>query len=99
MNEVIRIATHTGELPIAEIPCAVLEDGTRVLSERGVTKALGGRRGGSHWRRRRASSDGADQLPVFISAGNLASFIPDTLAMALTSPIKRKAIILNDHLE
>ena len=31
-----------------EIPCGVMDDGTRLLSERAVTKALGGKRGGSH---------------------------------------------------
>jgi len=44
----IPIATHVGEIPIGNspIPAAVLEDGTRVLSERGVSKALGSKRGG-----------------------------------------------------
>ena len=38
-------ATHFGELKFLDIkiPCAVLEDGTRVLSERSVAKALGKR--------------------------------------------------------
>ena len=43
-------ATHQGKIKIGEkeIPCAVLEDGTRVLSETGITNAvLGGRSGAS----------------------------------------------------
>ena len=66
-------ATHPGVLPIGdlELPCAVLEDGTRVLSERGVAGTLGGRRGGSHWRRKRSGSN----LPVYISASNLDPYI------------------------
>ena len=67
-----------------EIPCAVLEDGTRVLSERGVTKSLGGKRGGSHWLRKGAGAE----LPVYLSAGNLNSFIDSDLLVALKSPIK-----------
>lgn len=81
-------ATHWGELKIAvpPIPCAVLDNKTRVLSERGVMKALGGKRGGAHWRRLRALSDGA-YLPVYLSARNLRPFIDDELAMALMRPI------------
>src|SRR5437660_1245739 len=33
------------------VPCAVLADGTRVLSERGVTKGFGLSRAGSNWQR------------------------------------------------
>src|SRR4051794_35194225 len=44
----IHKAPHVGILHIgeAEIPCAVLEDGTRVVSERGLVKSFGGKRGG-----------------------------------------------------
>ena len=85
----IRKATHIGTLQIGELSilCAVLEDGTRVLSARGVTKALGGKRGGSHWVRKRGMSGGAE-LPVFISANNLKPFIDNDLAVALTEPIQ-----------
>lgn len=81
-------ATHAGVLTIGEmtIPCAVLDDGTRVLSERGVTKALGGKRGGAHWRRMRESGDGAN-LPVYLSANNIRPFIDNELAVALSRPI------------
>lgn len=81
-------ATHEGILPIADavISCAVLEDGTRVLSERGVTKALGGKRGGAHWRRKKADPTGAN-LPVFASANNIKSFIDKDLETALSSPL------------
>ncbi len=81
-------ATHDGVVEIGDlsIPCAVLEDGTRVLSERGVTKALGGKRGGSHWRRMKQNPDGA-YLPVFISANNIKPFIEEELEAALSSPL------------
>jgi len=86
----IPIATHVGEIPIGNspIPAAVLEDGTRVLSERGVSKALGSKRGGSHWeRKRKAAEEGGAELPVYISANNLRPFIPYDLALALSKPI------------
>lgn len=43
MIEELPKATHTGELKIGDltIPCAVLDDGTRLISERGIIKALG----------------------------------------------------------
>jgi hypothetical protein len=70
------------------IPCAVLEDGTRVLSERGVTKALGGKRGGSHWRRLK---EGGAKLPVYLSADNFKPFISNSLEVALSNPILYKS--------
>jgi hypothetical protein len=74
-------AEHEGLLKLG-IDCAVLDDGTRVLSERGVTKALGGKRGGAHWIRKR----GGAELPVFLSANNLRPFIDSDLEMALKEP-------------
>ena len=77
-------ATHEGQLKIGDriIECAVLEGGIRVLSEREVTKALGGKRGGSHWKRIKQNPDGAD-LPVYLSANNLKPFISEELSLAL----------------
>lgn len=42
-------ATHTGKLLLGEteIPCAVLENGQRILSEKGITTALKSRSGSS----------------------------------------------------
>jgi hypothetical protein len=71
-----------------EIPCAVLEGGIRVISERAVTKALGGKRGGSHWRRMKENPTGA-VLPVYLSANNLKPFIDNELMVALTPIIYR----------
>ena len=62
-----------------EIPCYVLEDETRVLTQRGVFAAFGTRRGGHH-------RDGAE-LPRFLASTALDPFISDTLKMALTKPI------------
>lgn len=80
----IEIAKRSGTLEMGDIsiPCAVLEDGTRLLSERAITKAFGGKRGGSHWRRLKENPDGA-YLPIFLSAGNIKPFIDKELADAL----------------
>lgn len=82
----IPIATHEKEplrIGNIEIPCAVLKGGIRVISERAVTKALGGKRGGSHWRRAKENPDGA-VLPVYLSANNIKPFIDNDLSVALT---------------
>ncbi|OQM76460.1 P63C domain-containing protein [Manganibacter manganicus] len=82
------VAVYSGTLPIGdiEIDCAVLEDGTRVLSERAVHRAFGSKRGGSHWRRVKANPNGAN-LPSFLSATNLSAFIDNDLAVALRIPL------------
>lgn len=69
-----------------EFECAVLDDETRVISERAFARAIGAKRGGSHWQRRKRDPNGA-QLPVFLSANNLKPFINIELASALSSPI------------
>jgi len=59
-----------------EIPCYVLEDGTRVLSGRGMQTALTlGQRHGA-------------LLKGFLGKSNLKPFISDELAMALSSPMR-----------
>ncbi len=82
------VAVYNGMLPIGdlEIDCAVLEDGTRVLSERAVHRAFGSKRGGSHWRRMKANPDGVN-LPSFLSASNLSPYISSELRMALETLI------------
>lgn len=83
------VALYSGTLPIGgiELDCAVLEDGTRVLSERAVHRAFGSKRGGSHWKRVKANEGGAN-LPSFLSATNLAPFIPQALVENLIEPIR-----------
>jgi hypothetical protein len=82
-------ATHVGEIQIGDsrpLPCAVLTDGRRVLSERGVGRALGKGFGGKDFR----SSDGAGRLPFYLTAKNLNPFISDDLMMLVTKPIVYK---------
>jgi hypothetical protein len=69
-------ATHLGELKMlgSSIPCAVLENGKRVLTQRGMFVALG---------RNKNPSTGhiasIDSRPGFLAAANLNEFIPEDL--------------------
>jgi len=70
-------ATHEGVISIgeAEIPCAVLEDGTRLLSRIGFIRAIGrtGKpKGGRKY-------DRESKTPVFLTAENLNPFITKEL--------------------
>ena len=69
-------STHEGILKIGdkELPCAVLSDGTRVLTATAVFQAFDRPRKGK-------SSEGyrADQMPSFINANNLQPFIDESI--------------------
>ncbi|PTE14204.1 P63C domain-containing protein [Pseudogemmobacter blasticus] len=84
-------ATHRGTLRIgdSEIPCAVLEDGRRVLSETGVTLALGSRSGGSK-RIKKAEEATGSALPVFVAPANIRPFIKEELITGALKPILYK---------
>lgn len=72
-------ATHEGILTIGdmEIPCAVLEGGTRVLTQSGVMVALGRARQAKG----RQYYDADVNLPAFLTAKNLKPFIPQELTV------------------
>jgi len=72
-------ATHEGILTIGdmEIPCAVLENGMRVLTQSGVMRALGRARQAKG----RQYYDADVDLPAFLTAKNLKPFIPSTLSV------------------
>jgi hypothetical protein len=83
MGENILKATHDGFIKIneKEIACAVLEDGTRLLTQQGFLKAIG---------RARSAKGGtgatADNSVAFLKANNLKQFISKELE-ASTTPI------------
>lgn len=81
-------ATHVGELKIGSLalPCAVLEDGRRVISERGMSDALGRARHGGQFKKKHESDDGV-KLPVFLIGSALKPYISLELMMALSNPI------------
>lgn len=77
-SESLPKATHTGTVDIAGIgiSCAVLEDGTRVLTQGGFLNALG--RSGNP----KSSEDDGEvfKTPVFLSASNLQPFVTQELS-------------------
>lgn len=78
-------ATHPGELKIGDIkiPVAVLEDGTRVITQRGVFVALG-----MHKNPSKGQASIVDR-PGFLAANNLTPFISEELTRSWTPiPIK-----------
>lgn len=84
MRDQEHVAVCEGDLIISgvTIPCAVLDDGTRVLSQRALLRTIGsGRPGGRQWKKSAESKDGV-AIPVFLTAGNIKPFISNELAMA-----------------
>ena len=76
-----------------EIDCYVLEDETRVLSQRGMHKSLGVVRGGPRSPTKSSlgkSKGGGDELPRFASQEWLAPYIGVDSMFALKSPISFK---------
>ena len=79
----LKVIAGTSDTPLRigdlDIPCYVLEDETRVLSQRGVFEALGVSRGGG--------SNGGAQTPRFAASKSLQPFMRNDLTAALSSPI------------
>lgn len=78
-------ATHDGELKIGDaiISCAVLEDGTRLLSQSGFLRALGRSARPSGQARLKV---GFEQVPAFLRAKSLKSYVTPEL-LDSTKPI------------
>jgi len=78
---VLALTLHTGELEIGgvKIPCAVLEDGTRVITQRGMFVALGMTKNPT-----KGQSTSIDNRPGFLSANNLTPFISEDLIRSWT---------------
>lgn len=72
-------ATHTGVLHIggAELPCYVLNNGTRVLSQQGMLDSLAMSRG-----------DGGERLATFVAQKRLKPFVSNKLTAGSTAPIR-----------
>jgi hypothetical protein len=69
------------------LACAILSDGTRVLSQGGVATAFGPVTGG-YQERLKASDDHAGGLPPFLVAKSLQPFISDELRTLVSTPRK-----------
>lgn len=84
INSIFPRETHGGVLRIGEleIPCGVLSNGLRVLSTRGVSRAMGSTRTGT-----KGDSDGAPQLPNFLASDGVKPFISAELLARLQAPV------------
>jgi hypothetical protein len=72
-------ADHPLRIGDTEIPCYVLDDETRVLSQRGTLAGLNLGRG---------SRDGGDRLAAFLSGKQISPFVSSELMLAITNPIR-----------
>ena len=63
-----------------KIPCYVLEDGKRIIHQRGMVSALGMARGGS-------SRGGGDRLAHFVAQKALSDFVSNDLVSVTTEPM------------
>lgn len=81
--QTLRKASHAGVLKVGdlEIPCYVLDDGTRILSQRGLNEVFGITHGG-------ASKDGGQNLPRYVGQKSLEPFIPKELTAGISDPIR-----------
>jgi len=74
------------------LPCAVLSNGVRVLSQRGLYGALGGSRS----KGRGKGEDRVDDIPPFLAAKNLEPFISDDLRASASTPIRYRVEVVSD---
>lgn len=84
-------ATHFGKLNIGDkdLTCAVLEDGSRIISKSAVFRAFGRTKRG----RKKGEVRVADmpELPSFIDANNLSKYITGEVRELLFNPVVYKA--------
>lgn len=73
----------------AKIPCYVLEDGTRVLSQEGFLGAIGRAKKAKGGSGASALEEGVDRMPSFLSANNLKPFISNDLIESTTPVVFR----------
>ena len=78
---------YTGTLEIGEIvlPCAVLPNRMRVISEASVARQLGRGTGGKA--RKLNAASGGPPMPGFLSDATLEPFVPASLRLALSEPV------------
>lgn len=90
-QQTILKATHFGKLNIGEkeLTCAVLEDGSRIISRNAIFKAFGRTKRG----RKKGEIRVADmpELPSFIDANNLTKYINGEIRDLLLNPVIYKA--------
>jgi hypothetical protein len=75
-----------------EFPCAVLSDGTRVLTQNDFMDLMGMYRSGALSVRRKVSDGDGAQMPLYIAFKNLQPFIAKHLGDVHTKPLKYRGI-------
>lgn len=78
---------HLGDIAI---PCAVLTNGTRVISENGIANAILGGRSGASKRKKSAAAAVGEVRPVFIAPRQLDSYITEAVREGILQPIRYK---------
>jgi len=83
-------ATHRGVLKIGDIqiPCAVLDNGKRVITESGITNAILGSRSGASKRIKKAQENDGAPIPLFLAPQNIKSLISQELWDGPLAPIE-----------
>jgi hypothetical protein len=92
-SEPVPVAEYPGVLNFADLkfPCAVLSDGTRVLTESDFMSGLGMYRSGALSVRREPAEDGA-HTPLYLAFKNLKPFIAKHLDDVHIKPLKYKTM-------
>lgn len=82
-------ATHPGVIKIGDIriPCAVLDNGKRVLTEHGITTAILGSRSGASKRIKKMQEINGAPVPLFLAPNNIKSLISKELWDGPLTPI------------
>jgi hypothetical protein len=90
MSKKILKAEYKGEVVIGDsvIPCAVLEDGTRVISENGIYNNLGVPGGGVRKLKKQMEKDKGTPIPIFLASKALEPFIDNVFEVRHLTPIK-----------
>lgn len=72
-------SAYPGQLEIGDmtIPCCVLADGRRLISEAGITAILGVSGGKTYRLRNKATKDGQGPMPLFLASKALEPFIEE----------------------
>lgn len=88
------VAEYPGELQLGDIvlPCAVLSDGTRVLTETNFMAALGMYRSGALSVRRGQDDEGRAHVPLYLAFKNLEPFVAKHLGDVHIRPIKYRTL-------
>ncbi|WP_295429022.1 P63C domain-containing protein [uncultured Thiodictyon sp.] len=83
-------ATHRGEIVIGDtrIPCAVLDNGRRVLTENGITNALLGSRSGASKRLKKSQLEAGAPVPLFLAPDRLKPFISQEVMDGPLAPVQ-----------